>query len=72
MAKVIAFPQQNKLPKGVETRIHEIAKEYIEVLHAYAILVDLEDQNVYQEAMELVGAAFAEGILKAVDELGEI
>lgn len=72
MAKVIAFPVKNKLPGGIEKRIHEIAKEYIEALYAYAVLVDVSNEDAYQEAMDLVEASFAEGIIKAVDEMEEI
>ena len=72
MAKVIVFPIKNKLPGGIEKRIHEIAKEYIEVLYAYAVLVDITDNDAYEEAVDLVAEAYAEGIVKAVEELGEI
>lgn len=71
MAKVIAFPAKNKLPGGIEKRLHEIAKEYIEVIQAYSLLVDITDDDAYQEAVDLIAEAYAEGIIKAVEEMGE-
>lgn len=70
MAKVVMFPQKRKLPKGVEERLYEIAKEYVEALYAAAILIDLEtDKPTQEEFMDLVGETFAEGICEAIDEL---
>lgn len=34
MAKVIVFPQKERLPKGLEKEVYRLAKEYIEVLYA--------------------------------------
>lgn len=73
MAKVYMFPQKKKLPKGVEERLYEVAKEYVEVLYSAAILMDLErDKPTPEELMEMVGMAFAEGIYKAIDEMDEL
>ena len=64
------FPQKKKLPKSVEKRIFEIAKEYVDVLYAAAILMDLEtDKPTEEEMMDLVGEAFAKGICEAIDEM---
>ena len=73
MAKVIMFPQKKKLPKGVEERLHEIAKEYVDVLYSVAVLMDLEqDKPTPEEVMELVGMTFADGICDAIDEMDEL
>ena len=73
MARVVMFPQKKKLPKGVEKRLFEIAKDYVETLYAAAIIMDLEsDKPTREEIMELVGAAFAEGICEAIEELDEL
>lgn len=70
MAKVFLFPQKKRLPKAVEKRLHEIAKEYVEVLYSAAVLMDLEaDKPTNEEIMGLVGEAFAEGICEAIDEM---
>ena len=42
MAKVVMFPQQKKLPKCVEERLYEIAKDYVATLKAAVMLMDLE------------------------------
>lgn len=73
MAKVVMFPQKKKLPKGMEERLREIAKDYVGVLYATAILMDLEtDKPTQEELMDLVGMAFAEGICEAIDEMDEL
>ena len=73
MAKVIMFPQKKKLPKGVEERLREIAKEYVNVLYSVAVLMDLEqDKPAPEEVMEMVGMAFADGICEAIDEMDEL
>ena len=72
MAKVLTFPQKMKLPKGVEDRLYEVAKEYVEVLYSAAILMDLsKDKPTEEEFMELVGTAFAEGIYYAIEAMDE-
>lgn len=70
MAKVMMFPQKKKLPKCVEEELRKIAKDYVGVLHAAVMLMDLElDKPTQEEMMELVGAAFADGIYEAIEEL---
>lgn len=73
MAKVVMFPIKKKLPKEVEDRLHEIAKEYVETLSATMVLFGIEDAGDpnCEEIFELIGLTFAEGIVKAVDELEE-
>ena len=73
MAKVLMFPQKKKLPKGVEERLYEVGKEYIEVLYAAMVLMDATDLDkpTYEEVLMLVSEAFADGINDAIDELGE-
>lgn len=70
MAKVYAFPMKKKLPSGVEKDIKRIAKDYVEVLYAAATLLNLEnDPPSPDEMQDMVAAAFAEGIVEAIDEL---
>ena len=71
MAKVVMFPQKKKLPGGIEKRLNEITKEYVEVLQALIILldVDVSDTQQYNEVLLMVQEAFTKGILAAVDEL---
>lgn len=70
MAKVYAFPMKKKLPSGVEKVIKRIAKDYVEVLYAAATLLNLEnDPPSPDEMQDMVAAAFAEGIVEAIDEL---
>ena len=71
MAKVVMFPQKKKLPSGIEKRLNEITKEYVEVLQALIVLlnVDIEDDLQYNEVLEMVQEAFAKGILAAVEEM---
>ena len=72
MAQVVMFPQKKKLPKGIEENLRKVAKDYVEVLYAAAVLFDLEtDKPTYEELMGLVATAFAEGISDALDELEE-
>ena len=70
MAKVYAFPMKKKLPSGAEERIKQIAKEYVEAIYAAATLMNLTgDPPTTDEMQEMFGAAFAEGIIEAIDEL---
>lgn len=73
MAKVLLFPQKKRIPTSIEKRLNEIAKEYVEVLQALLILldVDLSNDKEYNEILELVQEAFAKGILAAVYESEE-
>ena len=70
MAKVLLFPQKKKIPKGIQDRLDEVAKEYVEVLQALIVLldVDLSDEAEYEETLLMVQDAFARGILAAVEE----
>lgn len=71
MAQVYMFPQKKKLPSGIEKRLNEITKEYVEVLQALIILlnIDVNDEQQYNEVLEMVQEAFANGILAAVEEM---
>ena len=72
MAKVYAFPTKRKLPAGMEKELKLVAKRYVETLYATVTLLGLEsEQPTYEEVMELVAEAFAEGIYEAIDELDE-
>ena len=71
MAKVLLFPQKKRLPKGIEKRLHEITKEYVELLQALIVLLDIDvsDEEQYNEVLEMVQESFTEGILAAVEEM---
>lgn len=71
MAKVVMFPQKKKLPACIEKRLTEITKDYVEVLQALIVLmdVDVSDEQQYNEVLELVQEAFAQGIMSAVSEI---
>lgn len=72
MSKVYAFPIKRKLPGGMEKELHNIAKNYIETLYAIMFLLDVEaDKPTYDEVLEMVEAAFTDGIYKAIEELDE-
>ena len=73
MAKVYEFPIKKvyKLPEEIEKRLHKVAKEYVEVLQAALPSLDNDvlSQPEYNEILDLVTAAYAEGIIIAVSEL---
>ncbi len=71
MAKVIVFPQKERLPKGLEKEVHRLAKEYIEVLYASLNLLagDRADKEELDRINEMVAVAYVEGLIKAIDEL---
>ena len=73
MAKVLMFPQKKKLPQCIEKRLSEITREYVEVLQALIVLLDIDisDDSQYEEVLELVQEAFAKGILEAISEMEE-
>lgn len=72
MAKVVMFPQKKKLPKVIEERLCEIAKEYVETIQAAVVLMDLEsDEPTQEEMMDLVATAFMTGIIEAIDDVIE-
>lgn len=73
MAKVYEFPVKkvHELPEEIEKRLHQVAKEYVEVLRD--ALPGLNDEDLsrpeYSELVDLVSNAYAEGIIIAVSEL---
>lgn len=70
MAKVYMFPTEKKLPGGMEKRLKEVAKEYVETLYATMTLFGLEGEPPStEEVQKLVEVAFAEGIIEAIDDL---
>lgn len=73
MAKVVLFPQKKKLPKGMEEDLRKIAKDYVATLRVIVMLMELEaDKPTQEEIMELVGAAFVDGINEAIEEMEEL
>ena len=70
MAKVLMFPQKKTVPGGIQKRLDEIAKEYIEAIEALIILldIDLSNDSEYLEALEMVQTAFGKSIMKTVNE----
>ena len=73
MAKVYAFPEKKRLPKGIEKDIHRIAKEYTEVLYATAVLFGIEDNfdEGFEEVTTLINEAFVIGLINTMHELDE-
>lgn len=72
MAKVYDFPIKRKLPAGMERDLHRVASEYVAVLKAISIVLELESNPPsYEEVLEMVSTAFAEGIYEAIDKLDE-
>ena len=71
MAKVVMFPQKKRLPAGIEERMTEITKEYVEVLQALIVLMDIDvsDEQQYNEVLELIQETFAKGIMAAIGEM---
>ena len=73
MAKVYEFPKKKiqKLPEEIEKRLHQVAKDYVGVLRDALPSLDSDDlaQPEYSELVDLVSAAYAEGIIVAVSEL---
>lgn len=72
MAKVYMFPTKTKIPFGMKDELHRIAKDYVAVIHAIAVLLELEAESITEdEIMELVAEVFSEGIYEAIDEMFE-
>ena len=73
MAQICMFPVKKKLPKGVEERFNEIAKEYVEALFATLTIMSVDDQSPenLDEIHKLIADVYAEALVKAVDELAE-
>ena len=71
MGKVLLFPQKKRLPKSLEEKLHEIAREYVEVLFASLNLLSDEEASIERmdEVTEMVSNAYYEGLNNAVDEL---
>ena len=72
MAKVYDFPIKRKLPAGMEKDLHRVASDYIAILKAILVIYELESNPpTYEEVLEIVSMAFAEGIYEAIDKLDE-
>ena len=73
MAKVYEFPTKviYELPDAVVKRLHQVAKDYVEVLHEILPSLDSDDltKPEYSELVELVANTYAEGVIIAVNEL---
>lgn len=73
MAKVYMFPEKKRIPKGMEERLEQIAKDYIDVLFATMAIMSIDDPTTesLDEIHELVANTYAEALNKAIDELRE-
>lgn len=70
MTNVVLFPQRRKLPKTIEDRLKQIAKDYVETLYSAAMLLDLEeDKPTVEELQELVVEALNQGFYDAMEDL---
>ena len=69
MATVYKFPNK-KLPDVVVERLHKCAKDYVEVLEFMIQLMGVSDMSEpeYDEIIDLVANAYAEGIIKAANK----
>lgn len=67
------FPQKKTIPGGIQKRLDEIAKEYVETLEALIILldIDLSDPIEYEEALMMVQEAFTKSIMKTAYDVDE-
>lgn len=72
MAKVYAFPQKKRIPSGMKDELHRIAKEYVAVIQAIAVLLQVDEESIADdEIMELIAEVFSEGIYEAIDNMDE-
>lgn len=72
MAKVYMFPEKKRIPSGLESELHRVAKEYVETLYAIATIFDLEeDKPTYDEIVDMVAESFTDGIYEAIEDLDE-
>ena len=70
MAKVYEFPMKRKLPARMEQDLHRVAREYVAVLKAITVVLELDgNPPSEEELMEMVGEAFGEGIINAINDL---
>lgn len=73
MAKVYVFPMKRKLPSGMEKDLRRVAREYIAVLRAITIVLELEENPPsHEEILEMVQETFTNGIYEAIDDLDEL
>ena len=73
MATVYMFPTKRKLPGGMEKDLHRVARDYVAILKAITVVLNLESNPPSnEEVMNMVGEAFAEGILEAINDLEEL
>ena len=73
MGEVLLFPQKKRIPGGIQKRLDEIAKEYVEALQCLIVLldVDISNQSEYEEILDMVQESFLKSILLAVNSLEE-
>lgn len=73
MAKVYMFPEKTKLPKNMEERLREIAKEYVETLFAILTVLGIEDETdpKFDEVTELMATVYTDGLFDATKALIE-
>ena len=73
MAKVYEFPVKKQLTEEQVERLYEVAEDYITVLND--ILGTLNDEeltnNGMDELAELVANTYAEGMINAIEKMGE-
>lgn len=73
MAQVYMFPEKKRIPKSMEERLNQIAKDYVDVLYATLVVMSAGDQTLehIDEIHDLVAETYAEALIKAVEELRE-
>lgn len=73
MAIVLEFPKKKELPKEIEAKLQDVAKNYVETL--YVALSTLTSDNPTQEELvevhEMVSNAYIQGLTDAINEIEE-
>ena len=73
MAIVLEFPKKKELPKEIEAKLQDVAKNYVETL--YIALSTLTSDNPTQEELvevhEMVSNAYIQGLTDAINEIEE-
>lgn len=71
MGEVVLFPREERLPKGLEERLVENAKEYVEVLYAALHLLAGENptKEDLDEITQLVNKSYFNALANAIDQL---
>lgn len=69
MAVVIEFPKKKELPKLIEAKLENIARNYVETLYMAMSTLTSDDPTDEEllEVHDLVANAYAKGLSNAID-----